>query len=185
MARYTDKVPEIKHIDMYSGQLDNPKVDDAGNPHFEGFLDPALFIEFPPVIDLKPLAMRRKTAEIIFSTHIFQRVTQTIDRRTPAAIRAKGHAHKQLIDKVQYFTEGFNGNNVVSGFNQFDAISWVGMRPYIFMGMYMVDVLNFKVKLTSDNSRITYTPLASLVPPILSANDVINSEMDDLDPETL
>ncbi|WP_317899438.1 hypothetical protein [Aurantibacillus circumpalustris] len=185
MARLNAKVTEIKHIDMYDGQYDNPHVDENGNIIDDSFPRPALFIQFPPSIELQALSMRRKTATIVFSLHLVQDVVQEITKRTPALIRAKAHAHKILVDKLQYFIEGFNGNNVVSGYNQFDAISWIGMNPYIKIGQQITDVLHFRVRLTSDNSRITYTKLQELTPPILDPTDDVTHEFDDLDPETL
>ena len=53
MARISATVPEIKHIDMYNQQYDNPEVDDDGNPLEGDFLRPALFIQFPPTIQLQ------------------------------------------------------------------------------------------------------------------------------------
>jgi hypothetical protein len=179
MARLST-LPEIKHIDIYYGQYDDPVLDEKGNPIAPDFNRPAVFIEFPSSIELKPLAMRRKTAEIVFKLHVVQDVIQEISKRTPSPIRVKGHAHKINVDKVQAVVEGFNGNQVVSGYNQFDSISWIGMNPYIFMGQQIVDILSFRVKLTSDNSRITYTQLENLTPPILSPVENVTFEVTDL-----
>lgn len=184
MARTTKNVPEIKHIDQYMGQYDNPEVDDKGNPLMDDFMRPALFVQFPPTIGLKPLSMRRKTAEFIWSAHLVQDVIQDISRRTPANIRALNHKHMQLIDKFQLNFEGFNGNMVTSGFNQFDAIAWESMNPYIFNGAQIIHILNFRVKLTSDNARIKYTRLDALPTPIVAV-DIVDHEMDDLNPDTV
>jgi hypothetical protein len=174
-------VPEIKHIDMYDGQYDDPQVDDQGNPIQEHFMRPALFIQFPANIEMEPLSMRRKTATIIFSAHLVQDVVQEVNKRTTKAIRKKAHAHMALVDKLQANLEGFNGNQVTEGFNQFDAISWVGINPYLKMGQQITHILQFKVKLTSDNTRIKYVKLYNLDTPIV-AQDIINFQVINLNP---
>lgn len=176
---------ELKHIDMYYGQYDNAPVDADGNPIMPPFPLPAAFIDFPDVIQLQPLAMRRKTATVVFKVHVVQTVLQEISKSTSPTIRTKGHAHKILVDKIQAKLEGFNGNQVISGYNQFDSISWVAMNPYIFLGQQIADILHFQVKLTTDNSRITYTQLENLTPPITDPGENVTFEVDDLDPETI
>lgn len=176
LLRYIDKVPELKHIDRYKHQYDQPEVDNDGNPVFDAWNCPALFFQFPPAFELSPLGMRRKSATIVFSVHIMQKVIQDMQKRTSPAQRAKAYEHKQLVDKVQLFTEGFNGEQVVAGYNQFDSISWIGMNPDIFMGAYIIDILHFRVKLISDNSLIKYTKTTELVPPF-TPNDILNNDM--------
>lgn len=152
MARLTEKVPEIKHIDLYF------KQDEKANEEDElPFNTPAVLFEYDPM-DYETYGNKKKAANATFKLHVISTVIQEVDNRTAPAIRVLGHAHLALIDKIDFNLQGFNG----VGFN---SIGSTGIIPYEPNVQDIKHIMLFKSRLTNDAAKHTLVvpnPLPSL-----------------------
>lgn len=175
--RINSQVRAVKHFDLYSGQYDNPELDDNGNPLLDAFNCPAVFFEWPS-LNLQPLGMRRKAVDCEFALHLVQDVVQEVSAREPEAIRVKGHAHTQLIYDLVVALEGFQ-SDLATDFKYFGPISWVALKPYQFEAGKTVHILAFKTRLVIDAATKFYTKLSDLTPPV-TATDEISGDIEQL-----
>lgn len=138
MSRLKTNIPEIKHFDLYFGQYEDEEKDLPFNT-------PAVFMEYTP-LNWESLLNKRLESNVEFNLHVVSEVIQEVDSTTTLSIRNLGHAHLLLIDKINYWMKGFNGN----GFN---SISNAGMEPYIANGSLIIHILKFKTRLRDDSGK--------------------------------
>ena len=144
------------------------------------FNRPATFFEWPP-LRMEPLGLRRKKVTCEFMLHLVQDVVQEVDMRSSETVREKGHAHLDLVNKVVVAIEGFNGDQVTDpeGFKHFSAISFVEWAPYATIGLHIIHVPKFRVRIVYDAAKKFYTKLSDLTTPVV-ANDEIEGDVQQL-----
>lgn len=170
-ARLKVKVTEIVHYDLYRDQYENPQVDGDGNPIELPFNVPAALFEWPAEINWQSLGLKRKASDVFFNLHLLQTVEQEVDSTTSTPIRQKGHLHLSLIDKVQLAIEGFNGLQG-GDFKHFGTISYVGLKPYVPVGIQTAHIMQFKVRIVNDGGKKNYTFISDLEPTVTAVDEI-------------
>lgn len=146
LTRLTTKIADIKHFDLFFNQYMQEDEEEDAN----AFLRPAVFFEYNPK-QWDTLGNKKQESTATFSLHVVSDVIQEVDKRTAPLIRGKGYEHLQLLDKIVYYLQGFNGTG-------FGSITRTGDRPYATAhGQMIVHIIEFRVRLTDVAAMITKT----------------------------
>lgn len=115
-------ITDIKHIDMYSDQLDG---DEALG---ESFNYPAVFLTFRP-LETVTLGQNRQQVDMDIEVMIAAHVIQSISNREKDVIRNKGLNHLDLVNSVHAKLQGFNGYMVSPNLN-FGSLNRTNLEPF-------------------------------------------------------
>lgn len=150
MARLKDKVPALKHIDLYYGQ-DLPNEGENDLP----FNRPAALFEYEPM-EWETIGNKRKVADIRFRLHIISDVIQEVSSTETPAIRNLGHQHLETLDAIDKALTGFWGDF-------FNTIAQTDVEPYAMTGPVYSHILTFKTRLNNDAAYLQLVPPAGTV----------------------
>ena len=115
------EITTIKHIDMYSDQLDGDES--LG----DSFNYPAVFLTFRPGETIT-IGQNRQQIDMDIEVIVADHVIQSISKREPEAIRNKGLSHLDLVDSVHAKLQGFNGYMVSPNLN-FGTLNRTNLEP--------------------------------------------------------
>lgn len=168
MAHLTSNIIGLTHFDLYWGQYEQGAENEEGEYSFPR---PAVFIEFAPM-EMQTLGRKRQSTEMGFTLHIVSDVIQEVSKSTPSAIRTKGHLHLQLVDKIQGYMQGFNGELSPTAFKQFGSCDRQSIDAYTPQAMMIIHKLTYRTRIVDDNVTIVTVNPTSLTPPIVVTDEI-------------